>query len=358
MKILPPMRDTLKILIHSYVFPPSIGGIEVVSRQLAQYWSAIGCEVRVVTYTSSDGDFGLPYDVYRNPDFGTQKLLIKWCDVVWQNNPSLVLLAPVLFDPKPVVVTYQTWPYHLGRSWKAIVKRLLARRVSAVAISRAIDDSIGGGATIIPNPFEAKGDALEKGLSERSRDVIFVGRLVSDKGVGFFLRAAKRFEEIHGQELTVSVVGDGPERGALECLTNVLNLRYVKFFGNIPHDDVVQLMGDHRCLVVPSLWAEPFGIVALEGLTAGCFVIVSDSGGLPEAVGPYGIRFETGNAESLVDALDRALTQANEKDDGGSLSHPLCAMRAKYLKQFAVEVVGQRYLQIFNQAIGNGVKRC
>ncbi|HCN76524.1 MAG TPA: glycosyl transferase family 1, partial [Verrucomicrobiales bacterium] len=52
-----------------------------------------------------------------------------------------------------------------------------------------------------------------------------------------------------------------------------------------------------------------FGIVALEGAASGCVVVASDGGGLPEAAGPCGIIFESGNVENLARCLKTALEQ-------------------------------------------------
>ncbi|MBI1318662.1 MAG: glycosyltransferase [Candidatus Hydrogenedens sp.] len=64
--------------------------------------------------------------------------------------------------------------------------------------------------------------------------------------------------------------------------------------------------------VVPSIWDEPFGMVALEAMAAGRPVCVSDTGGLRDTVehGVSGLRFERGNPRALADALRRLLNDA------------------------------------------------
>jgi glycosyltransferase involved in cell wall biosynthesis len=63
-------------------------------------------------------------------------------------------------------------------------------------------------------------------------------------------------------------------------------------------------------VVIPSLWEEPFGKVAVEGLLNGKFVVCSSSGGLPEAAEltklPYAI-FEKGNLQDLIMILSQFL---------------------------------------------------
>ena len=72
---------------------------------------------------------------------------------------------------------------------------------------------------------------------------------------------------------------------------------------------MAELLNRHRILVVPSRWAEPFGIVALEGIACGCVVVGSENGGLKEAIGPCGITFENGNVRALADQLKRLLNE-------------------------------------------------
>jgi glycosyltransferase involved in cell wall biosynthesis len=65
-------------------------------------------------------------------------------------------------------------------------------------------------------------------------------------------------------------------------------------------------MGRAAYLLTPSLWAEPFGAVAIEGLAAGAITILTDRGGLTETTGELGFFFDPDNAESFSAALDAA----------------------------------------------------
>ena len=62
-------------------------------------------------------------------------------------------------------------------------------------------------------------------------------------------------------------------------------------------------------LVLPSLttrtWKEQFGRVLVEGMAAGCVIIGSDSGAIPEVIGDAGIIVPEGNPEALADAIVR-----------------------------------------------------
>jgi glycosyltransferase involved in cell wall biosynthesis len=67
----------------------------------------------------------------------------------------------------------------------------------------------------------------------------------------------------------------------------------------------------HRIMAVPSRWAEPFGIVALEGIGCGCVVVGTDQGGLPEAIGASGVIVPAADPKALAGGLKSLL----EDDD-------------------------------------------
>jgi glycogen synthase len=81
----------------------------------------------------------------------------------------------------------------------------------------------------------------------------------------------------------------------------------VTFAGQKFGDELAELLNRHRILVVPSRWAEPFGIVALEGIACGCVVVGSRDGGLKEAIGTCGLTFENGNEQALATCLQELL---------------------------------------------------
>ncbi|MDJ0708316.1 MAG: glycosyltransferase, partial [Leptolyngbyaceae cyanobacterium MO_188.B28] len=100
----------------------------------------------------------------------------------------------------------------------------------------------------------------------------------------------------------------------------------------------------HQIMVVPSLWAEPFGVVALEGIACGCVVVGSEAGGLTEAIGPCGVTFPNGNAGELAQILKKLLEfpQNLAKYRASAASHLLRHQQTE---------VAKLYLQVFEEAI-------
>src|SRR5207248_662901 len=108
--------------------------------------------------------------------------------------------------------------------------------------------------------------------AETAIDVVFVGRLVSDKGVDVLLEALARLGDV-----SAVIAGDGPERHALEEQASTLGLGgRVRFSGWVSSTEREKLFAGATVFVLPSLWEEPFGIVGLEALAAGLPVVASN----------------------------------------------------------------------------------
>lgn len=97
------------------------------------------------------------------------------------------------------------------------------------------------------------------------------------------------------------------------------------------------------CLVVPSVWSEPFGIVALEGIACGCLVIGSQGGGLKDAIGPCGLTYPNGDVAALAAAMRRVL-------DEPSLGTELRAKAPAHLARHSPQAVVDAYLQVMQRA--------
>jgi glycosyltransferase involved in cell wall biosynthesis len=302
--------DFVKILLGSHHFFPSTGGIETASNLLAREFVALGHEVRVITQTRGNGHF--PFAVIRRP--GPVALLrqLRWCDIFLQNNISLRTLWPLLFVRRPLFIAHQTWITNPDGTvgWQHRFKQFVLRYATSMAISHAVAEKLPGPSIQVGNPYD---DKVFKDVSTESRtkELIFVGRLVSDKGANLLLEALAMLKS----RPRLTIAGDGPERVSLEQQAADLLLQsQVEFVGSQTSEELAKFLRQHRILVVPSRWREPFGIVALEGIASGCVVVGSAEGGLAEAIGPCGLTFPNGDAAALANALSRLLEDPTECD--------------------------------------------
>ncbi len=336
----------LKILLTSYFFHPSIGGIETVSRRLAEDFTALGHTVKVVTLSESPnpGEYG--YEVVRRPSPGRLLSLARWCDVYFQNNISLNLAWPLLIVRRPWVVAHHTYIARTDLKLSRVdrFKLWLLRFAHNISISGPIAATVPVPSTIIGNPYD---DQLFRVMpsATRTRELIFVGRLVSDKGLDLLLEALVALRG-DGLRPGLTVVGQGPELEALQAFTRANELEgQVEFLGYKTGRDLVELLNRHLILVAPSRWAEPFGLVAIEGIACGCVIVGSEGGGLKEAIGPCGVTFPNNSAAGLREALKSLLTDPKHLEGlrSGAGSH---------LARFRRATAAQSYLEVLAKAAG------
>jgi len=134
---------------------------------------------------------------------------------------------------------------------------------------------------------------------------LFVGRLDREKGVALLLRAFARVRDRFASA-RLRIAGHGPLREHLEGIARARGVAHaVEFCGWLSAEAVEQQLTDAWALVVPSLWAEPLGLVAVEAVTHGVPVVASALGGLAEVVedGVSGLLFPNNDEDALVDRL-------------------------------------------------------
>jgi len=135
------------------------------------------------------------------------------------------------------------------------------------------------------------------------RGALFVGRLDEHKGLRVLFDAWEQIPE--GHDLTV--VGEGPLRAELEA--RAATMSGVRVLGWRKPDEVHRLMRAAKVVVVPSVWYEPFGLVAIEALACSTPVIASRVGALEEVVqAPQGVLVAPGQPGALAAAVVRTIT--------------------------------------------------
>jgi glycosyltransferase involved in cell wall biosynthesis len=138
--------------------------------------------------------------------------------------------------------------------------------------------------------------------------VLFVGRLVYEKGAHVLINAIPRvLEKVNAKFV---IVGSGYMRDQLYNIVRSMGLEHkVLFTGFLDEEKLLKLQTVADVSVVPSLF-EPFGIVALEAMAAKSPVVVSDTGGLSEIVehDQTGIKVYPNNTESLAWGIIKVLS--------------------------------------------------
>ena len=151
--------------------------------------------------------------------------------------------------------------------------------------------------------------------------VLFVGRLVPDKGVDVLIRAMAILGAGRGPyERAVdrlTVLGDGPERASLAALAGTLQVD-LDLRGDVGRAAVADAMRRAAVVAVPSVYREPLGLVAIEAMASGAIVVASATGGLVETVtdGVTGLAVPPGDVDALAAAIGRAADLATDPTAG------------------------------------------
>ena len=108
--------------------------------------------------------------------------------------------------------------------------------------------------------------------------------------------------------------------------------------------ELAHLLQQHKIIVIPSRYDEPFGVVALEGIACGCVAVGSAGGGLPEAIGPCGLTFPNGDIDALARTLEKLLRAPEERQR-------LTAHVSEHLAKFQPAAIAEAYLTLFRSQL-------
>ncbi|TDW67341.1 glycosyltransferase involved in cell wall biosynthesis [Novosphingobium sp. PhB55] len=134
----------------------------------------------------------------------------------------------------------------------------------------------------------------ERVPAERNAGVIFIGRISKEKGADLAASAAAR------AGIPITFVGEGSERDVVQRL----NPQAV-FLGRQDRRGMAQAVSTARLAVMPSRWAEPFGLVALEAIGSGVPAVINYRALIAEEVAGhgFGLSIDTGRIDLFADAL-------------------------------------------------------
>ncbi len=182
--------------------------------------------------------------------------------------------------------------------------------------------------------------------------VLFVGRLVAQKGVTFLLEALSVVLQ-RCPDTRLIVVGDGELDLFLKRITRYLGIPHrVRFLDWTTGPDLVALYQRAKFVVVPSYY-EPFGIVALEAMACARPVIASRTGGLAEIVsdGVNGFLVEVGNHLQLAQRMVNLIQDGERRHAMGQ------AARAR-AGEFSWDRAAAQTLALYDSLAGQEIDLC
>ncbi len=146
---------------------------------------------------------------------------------------------------------------------------------------------------------------LAVNLKGKRKQITFVGKLNKSKGYDIFGSAVLKILNKY-PNWKANVVGD-EQRDKID-----FKHKNLKNYGFLPHNKVLEIYKKSSIAVVCSRWDEPFGRTSLEASSAGCAVIISNRGGLPETI-TNGLILKNLNNETLYKNIDYLIKNANKR---------------------------------------------
>lgn len=206
------------------------------------------------------------------------------------------------------------------------VSRYVAGRLSPV-VGRYVDGPIRTLHSFVPNGLYEKGwgAARPDFLPPEDRFLLYVGQLSAHKGVDVLLDAYRR---LPSRPPLVLLGTPHPSSPAPESLPPDVVVKT-----NVEHGDVIASMVRAACVVVPSVWPEPFPMTVSEAHNCGVPVVASAVGGIPEQVvdAETGWLVRAGDSRALADRLAQILADREEaKAMGEAARGHGCRFTASY----------------------------
>jgi glycosyltransferase involved in cell wall biosynthesis len=333
----------MNVLLLTTGFPPEVGGLGAHVYRLAIGLAGRGHDVHVVLKRSrwlkGEANAYTEFRVSWRPTPAKLYRIVRSADVVHMNGFWTVPAALALASGKPLAWTHHEYdtscPIGLGwyrgqstsfspvRCTRCMIDKKqghqIPRRFSMLPVRRAFARQVS--VNILPTQYIAGRLGLPKSkviaygverhdafraVQHRSASAPtfgYFGRLAASKGCAVLLQALA-LSRRRGFDFRLDVYGEGPERAGLEQIAASLGVREaVSFKGGVSLNSVQAYMSSLNAVVVPSIWDEVAGIVALEAMAVGVPVIASDVGGLAEVTGDAAVLVQRGSPEALASAL-------------------------------------------------------
>lgn len=373
----------MKVLFVASLYYPHVGGIETVITELSDHYKRLGIQSIVLT---KRWPISLPqYSYYkgtqiyrvlsaktRNDFYEVMEWLTKnekkiRCDIIhvigmrrplplfalflancWQ-VPLVSTIAGSEIPEKNDLETYKIWKLN-----KNIIIPVLSQSDAVTAFSKGLIKNVHKQAKLKKQRIQLLYAGLhinqfskEKKTNFKRPYILCVRRLVYSKGVDILIKAFKRFaSEIKG--VTLIIAGNGPEKENLVKLSKRLNIENrTEFIGTVPLKVVASLLKGALMTVIPSR-SEGGGLINLEAQAAGCPLIASRVGGIPEYVqsGKTGLLFKVGNTNQLYRNMIYLYKNKIKRDI-------LIKNGKKFVQRFDWKILTFKYINLYTKLIKN-----
>lgn len=359
----------MKIIVATGQYPPTVSGIASVSEALVSNFEKMGHEIELITEGSGCRRLGKAAvldsegkaTIDRGGDvlqvIGPTPIFTEQC-IKYAKRRGLAVVYKL--DALPGLQTF--FNNYLARAVDKLYERTWLnpqlKQVDHVVFSTKDLASrypyYRGPVTIIPlglHECTCQFPRIEvsQGIGhavDRAEEiaVLFVGQLRPYKGLRFLLKAISQLNQPGKPRVSLTVIGDGPEKSKLLRLVLQLNIPdKVRFLGKLPDSDLHVAYLSHDVLVLPSISAESFGLVLLEAKRHGMAIVATDLPGTRSVASSLGgVVVRPGDSSSLANGILAAMN--NRKSERDTVVSPL----------YAWPNIANEYLSLYETLIHRG----
>lgn len=369
-----------KVLFICSLYHPHVGGIETMITELGKFYLSKEIKVTVLTKKwpndlSDYEDYG-GIEIFRILSAKDDNDFLNVAHWLSTNHPRLksdVVHAIGMRKPMPLIgfILSSIWnvPFiatvagseipnegdqDTDKIWnegKEIIEPIINRADYVTCVSDYLCSAL---LRVVPNlknietmyaGIDIKKIEDTKLYESNEKYILSLRRLIPSKGIDVLIRAfGKVSNKLSGTKLIIA--GDGPDKERLMGIVNDLQLQdRVRFCGTVNLCEGISLLKSALCTVVPSL-SEGGGLVNIEAQAAGCPVIASRVGGIPEYVDDErsGLLFESGNHDDLADKILRVVNDEQLRSN-------LINNGKLFASKFDWSILGLQYIDFYNKMI-------
>jgi len=269
--------------------------------------------------------------------------------------PSLYWVALAKFfsskNTKLIFTEHSTHNRRIGKKiWQIFDKFIYSQYNIIVSITKAVDATIKAHLLFPSNNFKIINNCIDlsqfskisknNNAVESKMTIIQISSFRNSKDQATLIKSLQYLPE----NVNLLLVGDGENRMKCERLVREINLsNRVSFLGI--RTDIPKLLETTDIVVLSSNW-EGFGLAAVEGMAAGCPVIVSDVPGLSDIVRGAGLLFPVGDEKILAEKINSLISDR----DFYERTAKACCERSK---QYDIYVMVDKYIELYEEILNS-----